>query len=85
MRSKIAQKIVTETPQSVKDNVKEYAESLINNKINLIVGNTYIIDKGFTNSGEVTLVEIGKLFCYVRDEESKECWVTMIYRLTEKP
>lgn len=49
------------------------------------IGNTYIIDEGFTNSGEVTLIKIyGNHFCSVRDESNGEEWETMLYRLTEK-
>ena len=54
------------------------------NKINFIVGDTYIIDKEFNNSGEVILVCIyGKFFCRVKDPYSGDEWDTMIYRLSE--
>jgi hypothetical protein len=49
------------------------------------VGERYISDKGFNNSGEVTLVAIhGKYFCRVMDHESvnKEEWDTMLDRLS---
>jgi len=47
------------------------------------VGKTYIIDKGFANSGEVQLVEIyGKYFCRVKDIETGSEWDTMINRLS---
>jgi hypothetical protein len=54
------------------------------NKNNLVVGNTYIIDKGFQNSGEVVLVCIyGKIFCKVKDPDTGNEWDTMLNRLTE--
>jgi endonuclease III len=50
---------------------------------NLKDGETYIIDKGYSNSGEVILVRHGKHFCTVRDPETKTEWETMTYRLSE--
>lgn len=54
------------------------------NNINLIVGNSYIIDKGYKNSGEVILVCIyGKFFCRVKDPDTGSEWDTMKNRLSE--
>jgi hypothetical protein len=43
----------------------------------------YMIDVGYTNSGEVILVRIyGQNFCRVKDPGTGEEWDTMIYRLS---
>lgn len=42
-----------------------------------------IIDKDFSNGGEVTLLEWAKLYAKVKDDS--ESWETMKYRLTIKP
>jgi hypothetical protein len=55
------------------------------NNTNLDIGNTYIIDKEFNNSGEVILTQIyGKVFCRVKDPDTGGEWDTMINRLTEE-
>lgn len=53
-------------------------------KIELVVGNKYIIDEEYANSGLVKLIKIyGKYFCRVRDTETGGEWDTMCDRLTE--
>jgi hypothetical protein len=53
-------------------------------KMNLTIGNSYIIDEGFSNSGEVVLIQIyGKFFCRVKDPDTGGEWDTMINRLSE--
>lgn len=52
--------------------------------MNLTIGNSYIIDEGFSNSGEVVLIQIyGKFFCRVKDPDTGGEWDTMINRLSE--
>ena len=52
---------------------------------NLIEGETYIIDKGYRNGGDVILIKIiGKLFCTVKDPDTGGKWDTMISRLSHK-
>jgi hypothetical protein len=49
----------------------------------MIEGERYMIDVGYTNSGEVILVRIyGQNFCRVKDPGTGEEWDTMIYRLS---
>jgi len=50
----------------------------------LKVGETYIIDKTFNNSGEVILVHKGTFFCRVKDPVTNTEWNVMQNRLTEK-
>lgn len=46
-------------------------------------GERYMIDVGYTNSGEVILTKIyGKNFCRVMDPETGYAWDTMLYRLS---
>ena len=53
-------------------------------KTEKIVGNRYILDKGFVNSGEVIVVKVhGKHFCKIKDPESGSVWDTRISRLSE--
>ena len=52
----------------------------------LTVGETYIIDAEFRNSGEILLVKVyGRLFCRVKDPDSGNEWDTMLNRLSNKP
>lgn len=50
----------------------------------LVVGETYLIDVGYNNSGEVILMKVyGHHFCKVKDPDTGEEWDTMIYRLSD--
>lgn len=49
----------------------------------LVDGKRYFIDRGFTNSGIVTLMSHGSHFCTVKDEADGFIWETMCYRLSE--
>lgn len=52
----------------------------------LTIGETYIIDAGFRNSGEVVLIKIyGRLFCRVKNPDNDYEWDTMLNRLSNKP
>ncbi len=50
---------------------------------NPVIGKTYTIDDGYSNSGEVILISYGELFCRVKDPDTKNEWDTMLYRLSE--